>query len=190
MNIRSWIAVAAIAALVVACIPSVYPYYTAKDVSFDPVLLGEWIEDDEHWVFTRHPRKEEAYQLRFTDGDGTDELTATLFTLGEHRFLDVIPDDVELDDNHSVLVAGSVFVGHLVLHVAAIEPRLRMALVEVDWLEDFIEENPKVLSHVVHDDRILLTGQTRELQRFLRKHVDGGELFADYGDLRKTTGVD
>ena len=35
------------------------------------------------------------------------------------------------------------------------------------------------------DDRILLTASAKQLQHFVLKHVEGGELFADYGEMTK-----
>ena len=39
-----------------ACVPSVYPLYTDKDLRFEPVLIGTWAEKpeaDETWTFTK-----------------------------------------------------------------------------------------------------------------------------------------
>jgi hypothetical protein len=172
------------ALLLVACIPSVNPFYRAEDISFDPALIGEWIDGDERWVFERYAG-EDAYQLTFSDGEDTGSMKATLFRLGDHRFLDLVAENIEFADDQWELIDFSVFPGHLVMHVAEIGPQLRMAVFDLDWMEDLLGQNPNALEHTRFDDRILLTGSTRELQRFLKKHVDGGELFpaSDYSEM-------
>ena len=46
MKNRNLIATLGIAALLCSCIPSVNPFYTARDVVSDPRLLGAWQEKD------------------------------------------------------------------------------------------------------------------------------------------------
>jgi len=186
MNTRSVLTVALAGCLLVSCIPSVNPYYRPGDRHFDPALLGEWIDGDEHWTFSSYPDDELAYRLSYADGQASGQVKATLFRLGDEQFIDVIAEDFELADGEWELVAASLFPGHLVLHVESIQPRLTMALIDVDWLGDYLENDPGALSHRIADDRILLTGTTRELQRFLRKHLDGGELFSDYTEFARS----
>lgn len=187
MNYRSTLILAAASLLLVACIPSVYPFFEAEDVTYDPALLGQWVDGREVWTFER-AGNEDYYGLSFTDGNESGVMLATLFTLGEHRFLDVRAAEVDFADDEWELVQMSLFPGHLVFHVEAIEPVLRMSLLDYEWLEDFITANPKALEHFgSEDERIVLTGSTRELQRFLLRHVDGGEMFSDYTELMRRT---
>jgi len=174
--------------LLCACIPSVQPFFTGKDVVFDPALLGEWRAKDKEeepqvWKFGRG--KDKAYALTVTDNDGKKgHFSATLFNLKEHRFLDLIAEDCEFATNQVDLVGVSMIPGHLLVHVAQIEPDLKMAFFDFDWLEHYLKENPKALAHR-GGDGIVLTATTPQLQRFVLKHVDGGELFSDYGELEK-----
>ena len=178
--------------LLTACVPSVDPFYTAEDVVFDPQLVGGWRsadEDDgpEQWKFVEtEPGR--GYRLIVTEEDGRQgEFKATLFKLDDHCFLDLTPTDCSYATNQAQLVAVAMFPGHLVLHVAQIEPSLKLAFMDVDWLEDHLEQNPGALAHrpKEDDDRTLLTANTRDLQRFLLEHLEGGELFADYGELQR-----
>lgn len=181
---------AAAAILLAACIPSVNPFYLSSDIAFDSRLVGEWSDDPERddaerWVF-ESLSEQDAYQLTIIESDGTrGTLRATLFELDNTLFLDLIPNEFEFPDDEVEVIGASLFTGHLVMHVAEIEPRLIMSFFEFEDVGEFLEENPKALSHVVQDDRILLTGKTRELQRFLRKHIDDGWLFDDYSDMTR-----
>lgn len=188
----------AIAALALtACIPSLNPFYTARDVVFDPALIGEWTSKDsgdqsdtpDRWTFERIAGEDndaQGYHLTVTDGEGKQgEFKATLFQLKDHRFLDLIPEDCEYATNQSDLVAFAMFPGHLLIHVKQIEPELKMAFSDFDWLAKHLEDHPKALVHHQEDERILLTASTKQLQRFVLKHVEGGELFPDYGEMTK-----
>lgn len=188
------LALGVVTALVLtACIPSINPFYTPKDVVFEPALFGEWtVKDSEHqperWTFERSDGKDNAraYDLTVIEGDGKQgQFHATLFKLKDHRFLDLIPADCEYATNQCDLVAFSMFPGHLLIHVASVEPELRIALCDFDWLGKYLENHPRMLMHHKEDESILLTASTKQLQRFVLKHVEDGELFSDYGELTR-----
>lgn len=188
MKTKTLIMAASAGLLLSACIPSVEPFFLDKDVVFDPTLLGEWQAKDtknepQHWKFERG--KDKAYALTVTDDEGKQgHFTATLFELKQHQFLDLIADECEFATNQVDLVGFSLIAGHLLVHVAQVEPDLKMAFCDYKWLDEYLKENPKALAHRGGDD-IVLTATTRQLQRFVLKHVDGGELFSDYGELVK-----
>lgn len=179
--------------LLTACIPSVNSFYTDKDVTFIPGLLGEWTtkdtsNDKEHWTFDRG--KNISYALTITDEDGKHgSFIATLFKLKDHQFLDLIPADCAYATDQTDLVAVSMFPGHLLLHIAQIEPDLKLAFCDYDWLRRHLEANPKALAHLqdTNEERILLTAGTRNLQRFVLKHLREGELLSEYGELTKSS---
>lgn len=192
MKTRLWMLAGTAGLLLTACVPSVNPFYTDKDVAFERGLVGSWRsvdEDDgpEQWKFGEAETGRD-YRLTVTEKDGKQgEFRATLFELGDHQFLDLIPTDCSYATNQAELVAVAMVPGHLVLHVAQIEPSLKLAFMDVDWVRKHLEENPRALAHRVGegDQGILLTASTRDLQRFLLKHLEGGQLFSDYGELQR-----
>ncbi|HEX4264138.1 MAG TPA: hypothetical protein VH597_07350 [Verrucomicrobiae bacterium] len=196
MKKRTLLACAAAAVLLAACIPSVNPFYTDKDVVMDQHLFGEWEEsgntnNPEIWKFEQSTNRNE-YNLIVTEGEKTGQFSAHLFKLKEEQFLDLIPTDCNYATNQADLVAYSMFPGHLLVHVRRIEPTLRLEFFDYDWLEKFLEANPKALGHHREGDRIILTADTRALQSFVLKHLGTNELFkaASPGDemVRKTNG--
>jgi hypothetical protein len=70
-----------------------------------------------------------------------------------------------------------MFPGHLLIHVPQIEPTLKLAPFNFDWLEKFLENNPKALEHHQEGDRIILTADTSALQNFVLQHLGTNELF-------------
>lgn len=181
MKARNFIALAAVALLLSACIPSVHPYYTDKDVVFDARLLGEWqpkedSDDPELWKFEQGEDK--SYKLTVTEKkDKHGKFAARLFKLKNRHFLDITPTECELAPDQADLVAAALIPGHLILRVTQIGPELQLAFCDYEWLDKFLKANPNALAHRKQDDTILLTATTRELQRFVLKHSGEGELF-------------
>ena len=187
MKARHFISIAAVALLLSACIPSVHPFYTDKDVIFDARLLGEWqskeqADQPEIWRFEKADDKRYALTVREKEGKH-GKFAACLFTLKNQHFLDITPTECELASDQADLVAASIFPGHLVLRVPQIEPELKLAFCDFDWLKKLLKANPKALAHLEEEKRIVLTASTRELQRFILKHLGEGELFQKPNEL-------
>jgi len=180
-NLRNLIGVAATAVLLAACVPSVHPFYTEKDVVYDARLLGGWQskgkeEDQQTWKFERSGEK--AYKLLVTEkGNKHGEFDAHLFKLKDQLFLDLMPAKCEFAEGQADLVAASIFPGHLLMRVARVEPALQLALMDYDWLAKYLKDNPGSLAHQEEQERLLLTASTRELQGFVQQHLGPGELF-------------
>ena len=192
MKNRNLIATLGIAALLCSCIPSVNPFYTARDVVSDPRLLGAWQEKDKAdkpdvWKF--EGTTNQMYQLTITEKEGKQgEFDAHLFKLKQEYFLDLIPGDCNYATNQADLVAASMFPGHLLVHVSQLDPELKLAFFDFDWLQKHLEKNPKALAHHLEDKRIVLTADTRDLQKFVLKHLD--ELFEKPSEMiRRTNNV-
>ena len=191
MKAKTLIMAGATALCLNACIPSVNPYYTVRDITFDDHLVGEWHSTDgqnepEHWTFERG--ENQSYALRVTDAEGKQgQFKATLFKLDGHQFLDLTATQCEYATNQVDLVACSMIPGHLLIHVAQIEPGLKMSLADFDWLQGYLKAHPKALAHhgKSEDDPMVLTADTRDLQRFVLKHLKEDELFSDYGELKR-----
>ena len=191
MKNRNVIAALGAAALLCSCIPSVNPFYTAGDIVSDPRLLGAWQEKDKPdnpdvWKFEGTTNK--MYKLTITEKEGKQgRFNAHLFQLKQEYFLDLIPDDCNYATNQADLVAASMFPGHLLAHVSQLDPELKLALFDFGWLQKYLEKNPKALAHHQKGDRIVLTADTRDLQKFVLKHLGEGELFEKPGVMIRRT---
>jgi hypothetical protein len=186
MKKRNLIAIIGAAILLVACIPSVNPFYTDKDLVYDPHLVGEWQEKDntnnpEMWTFEQSTNN--AYKLTVVENGKTGEFTAHLFKIKQEQFLDLIPSDCNYATNQADLVAYSMFPGHLIARLPQIEPGLKLAFCDFDWLEKYLTNNPSALAHHMEGNNIVLTADTRDLQMFVLKHLGTNELFKEYGEM-------
>jgi len=182
MKARILIAIAGAAVLLSACIPSVNPFYTAKDVTYDPRLIGTWGEPgktNESWCFEADGTNR--YTLTVTEeNDKSAKFSAVLFKLKGQLYLDTIPEKFELKDDQPTMVGMSLIRGHLLIRVREFEPKLKLDFFDWDWLKKYLEENPKALAHRGigdKDDPMVLTAEPRELQKFVLKHLKDGELF-------------
>ena len=168
--------------LLAGCVvTSVYPFYTAKDVGFDPALVGAWEKTgstnaaNEHWRFEK--AEGQAYKLTVQDKEKPTEFDAYLFKLKGRRFLDLYPR--ERPDNS--------LPPHYLLKVTRIEPTLEMQVLDYDWLTKLIEKHPKAIRHIVVPKKLgedgggdlVLTADTAELQKFILKHEKTPGAFGD-----------
>lgn len=179
------IALIAATALLGACIPSLNPFYTQKDVVFEPKLVGLWQEKektDEPQLWKFEEDKEKVYNLTVTEKEGKQgEFEAHLFKLNEQYFLDIIA--TEIGTNVADLTTASLIPGHLLFRILQFEPELKLAGTDYDWLQKYLKEHPKALAHHVESDRITLTADTRDLQSFVLKHLGEAELFGKPGEM-------
>jgi len=186
MKKTNLIAVSATAILLVACIPSINAFYQDKDVVFDHNLLGQWQEKDntndpEIWTFEQGTNK--GFNLTVLQKGKTGTFSAHLFQLQQERFLDLIPSDCSYATNQADLVSYSMFPGHLLMRVRQTDPELQFAACNYDWLGKYLETNSSALAHHMEGERIVLTADTRDLQKFVLQHMGTNELFQDYGAM-------
>lgn len=188
MKTRNLIAISAAVILLAACIPSVNPFYQDKDVVSDPHLNGEWqdgSDEREVWAFEQTTNK--SYILTVTEQGKTGKFSAHLFKLKDAQFLDLTPADCDYATNQVELVAFSMFPGHLLMRVAQIEPELKMAGWDYDWLGKYLETNSTAIGYHRESDRVVLTDSTENLQNFVLKHMGTNELFKEFGTMVRKT---
>jgi len=141
---------------------------------------------DESWKFEEDGDK--TLKLTITEKEGKKGVfTARLFKLKQERFLDLTPKQCEFDPKQIDLVGASMIPGHLLIRVSQMEPGLKLAFFDADWLKKHLEENPRALAHRGEGEKLLLTAGTAELQKFIMKHLGEGELFDKPGELVRNT---
>jgi hypothetical protein len=174
------LALLGVAVLAGCMVTSVYPYYTERDVVFDPALSGVWADAGstntarENWQFERAEGK--SFKLTVRDANKTTEYAAHLFKLGGHMFIDAA----------SLAEQDDFIPPHYLLKVSHIEPELEMFLMDFNWLKDLLKEKPDAIRHIwvgqkwgkPDSGRPVLTADTAELQAFVLKHVDDTNAFS------------
>jgi hypothetical protein len=165
-------------ALLTGCVvTSVYPYYNEKDLTFDPALVGVWVDngtnsDSESWTFEKLDDK--SYKLIVKENEKNQEHEVHLFRLKGNLFLDLLP----IADKEC---KGEFIPPHYLLRVASIQPTLKLRLLNPKWLADLLKENPRALRHIESgtDKDVLLTADTSELQKFILKNLKTADAWSE-----------
>ena len=178
----------ALMTLLAGCVvTSVYPFYTAKDVVFDPALVGAWAEAgstnaaNDHWRFAR--LNEQAYGLTTVENNKTNGYAAHRFRLKQHFFLDLCPTN-RVEDALPL---------HYLVKIAKTGPKLQVKVLNFEWLAKILEKNPKALRHILvpnepgntNNNQLVLTADTPELQNFILKHINDTNTFGDATELTR-----
>jgi hypothetical protein len=174
------------------CVPSWNPFYTAKDLVFDPALVGTWRPVEakegtkETWAFTKASDK--SYQLAHTDEEGRQaHFEVRLFQLNGSRFLDLFLTKVEGDGLQvNAWATVSLVPAHLLLKVEQIEPALKLAAMNPDSLKTILKQHSDAVAHqVLPEGNIVLTAGTGELQKFILAHLKDKDFFGDPMEMKR-----
>jgi hypothetical protein len=173
------LAVAATAVALAGCITtSIYPYYTEKDLIFDPGLVGKWAKSSESWTFEK--KGDKAYTITLTSGEKTNTLQGHLFKLQGSKCLDLYSEEISSEDPIPPLPT------HMLVRVVQVSPSLKFAHPSHDKIRQLLEENPKLTPHLVlnkeakaEERRVVLSGTTAQLQKFVTRELKSAEFWDD-----------
>ena len=184
--------------LLSGCVPSVNPLYTQNDIVFDPALLGAWGERDEKETWAFEKAGENKYKLRHTDREGrTAVFEVHLVKLQENLFLDLylVDPGAENDLNMNQLAHFGMIVrpAHMFMKVTSLAPTLQIAVLDPDWLKEFLAKNPKAVRHEkrwaptsgADSQEIVLTAETKALQQFILQHINDQKAFGHPSQMQK-----
>ena len=167
-----------------ACVPSLHPLYTEKDLIADPALLGIWTGEDEkeRWRFTQDGPT--AYKLVYIDKESRDsEFSIHILKLGGATFLDFYPGDVKIPQND--FFKAHLLRAHLFLRVTLTSDSLQMSLMKPDWLLNTLKEKPGLIKHEIVEDRVILTAPTGDLQKFIIDNLKTKDVFTEPVKLKR-----
>ena len=189
MKAKTVILIGMLALLAGSCIPSLFPLYTDKDLVVDDRIVGTWGAGEMGtWVIERldykpstdlfssdwsDSKENSTYKLVVIETDGRDtletEFVMHLLVLGEQHYLNFYPVNYELE--HDFLAWHMVEANNF-SKVWIFEDSISLGFFDPAYLEELIEKNRIKISHIRHDNGILLTARTRELQKFILKYGD------------------
>lgn len=175
-----------LATLLTGCWPrSLHPFYTAGDLRAEPRLEGGWKQtpdnggsaEDERMRWTFKALDAQRFELLMSRGQETNAYEARVFELGGTRFLDAFSKTRNVD----------TIPAHHLFQLAEVAPTLQVRALNPDWIAKWLEKHPRSLAHVVaaspeesearDPESIVLTAETRDLQRFVRAHQHDPDFF-------------
>lgn len=170
---------------------SLHSFYQDSDLVADPALVAGWTEQkdnpDDHsdWIFSQQGPK--SYDLKIRDKENTYKFDAHLFQFEGQRYLDLFP----LERGLSTVPA------HHLLKVVELGANLKLAPLDLDWMQKWLRANPTSLDHVAvmdpesrsdrQKDELVLTAPTKALQAFLRQHRAEPEVWGKVMELKKSS---
>jgi hypothetical protein len=167
------------------CLVSLQPLYNDKDLVFESKLLGVWKDTESSISWDCRRDGEKSYQVVFTDEKGRKAtFAAHLLEVEGQRFIDLFPVTSGLRVN--ALLLDHLVPVHTFAHVLSVEPELRFAILDEDWLKKRLAVDPKVLRHERRDDDVVVTASAEELQRFLLANLASKGAFRPTGALRRS----
>jgi hypothetical protein len=173
-----------IAVFMASCfVTSLHPLYTEEDLTFVPELLGTW-ENDEVWIFEKSG--ENVYELTIKEQESkkTGVYETHLVKLGKYLFLDMYPEESELEESfYDIHLVPT----HSFWKVEIEKDVLRLAFMDIEWLEEMIDANKVNIAHVCLEERIVLTALTEELQKFVLKYAEDTDAFPELDEMHRKT---
>ena len=184
MKTCTGILLSVVAVLAAGCVvTSVCPYYTQKDLVYEPAILGNWINEkdaSETWRFEKSEKM--AYRFTLIEARTATVMEAHAFKLQGQLFVDIF----SLEEDIHVIPA------HYLLKVTQLTPVLRMSQLDPEWLKALLAKETTALRHHLiqtgekpEDRRLVLTADTGELQKFIIDHLNTEGAWKDSFELRR-----
>ena len=182
-----YIVLTAMMAMTGCLVSSLHPFYKEKDIYFDPVMTGSWLDGDSClWVIEANmastgimsPEKRDN-KYRITYYEETDQagvFVGTLFQINGIPYVDFYPDPDE-DQCVTDLTSWHEFPTHTLARVQYSKDSILLYWFGEDWLNDLLEHNRIRIKHETVEissdySRHVLTASTDELQKFIRKYAN------------------
>ena len=179
LNLILAIALSVTFILIAGCFPlSLNPFYTEKDVIFNPDFLGVWNNNrtGQTWEFTSVNRNN--YYVEGASG-GSDHFIAHLFKIQDTLYLDVYPE--------GGFANNLMIPTHMIVRVKKTESTLVTSYLNTRWLLQYLKDNPGGISYAFVPDEnepddislglLVLTSSTGDLQRLLIEIQNTEEAF-------------
>ncbi|MDP3025667.1 MAG: hypothetical protein Q8O10_09060 [candidate division Zixibacteria bacterium] len=171
-----------IAMFLANCVPSLHPLFTEKDLVFDPALIGMWVDENgkNTWAFQKSG--DNSYELVYTENESPAKFEAHLVKLEKFLFLDLFPEEPEMKNG---LYKGLLIPVHGFSRIWIEGDLVKLAYLDPDWLKDMIDKKKIKIGHDFIDQGIILTEQTKDLQKFAVKYAEDSKAFSVKTELHR-----
>ena len=171
-------------------VSSLHPFFKEKDKFYDEEMVGTWIDGDSCiWTIQSNSFSEyfmgpeitdDSYRITYyEEQDSPGLFTGSLFQLKGVNYVDFYP---EADKEHCVndFICWHHIPTHTLARVQYNSDSILLYWFAEEWLTELFEQNRIRIKHetIGHPDfpRHLLTASTEELQKFIKKYVNGPKM--------------
>lgn len=168
-------------------VSSLHPFYKTKDIIYDEVIEGEWIDGDSSiWIIHRNyysesfmgeEKPDNSYKVvYYEETNSKSVLKGTLFQLNGVQYIDFLPDP-DHDHCESDMTSIHMLPTHTLARVQFNSDSILLYWYGEDWLNDLLEQNRIKIEHATirtssYTSRHVLTASTDELQKFIEKYAN------------------
>lgn len=148
------------------------PVYTKDVVIYHKSLEGTWLDEDEILLIIS-PGPGKSYYFEYgPDEDGLLlKLRSHFFELEGQLFMDVTLDDKDLRyDRYPATLLGHLVPTHFVGLSTIENNSWTFELLNAQWIDDYLQENPGELEYNDFGDIPLIISDASDVQDFLVKH--------------------
>ncbi len=172
MKIKLSLAVVGLLAMLFAgcLVRSLHPLFTEKELVSYSDLAGSWSQDggnDNSWTFVSTGK---LYRLTHVD----EKKRAATFLVGVGKigtnvFLNSSPEDLGVDERMNDFATVHLIAACAFMKVERHEKNIHLVALDPEWLLQQLQQNPKLISHVMREKEAILTATTEELQKFVAR---------------------
>jgi hypothetical protein len=171
--------------LCAGCVPvALNPFFTPDQWRPAPALLGTWYDEDGDLRWEVTDVESGSYRIRQTwvgELDADDlrppvSLDAHFARFGDRRVLETRLHEIH---NLDATLWARTIPGFTIAVVGTPADTLRLWWLDDDWLKDRLRAGEVSTPHTFAGDRLVLSGDTAELQRLLRQLMGEPEAFAN-----------
>ena len=162
---------------------SLNPFYSEETLINIPELEGEWIDNDHYRINIQSIEGNQQYRMTVQEADGksTAEFSVHAFTLFETTFLDVLAVELKPEISNAYF-AYNLLPTHNVfkLQIIASGAEIRLTPLRTDWTNAVVSSHQiSIPFHAIHENEVLLTASTLELQQLLAYSLQEADAYDD-----------
>jgi hypothetical protein len=151
-------------------VPSLNPLFEEKELVSYSDLTGSWTQEGKGKDLWKFEPDGKHYKLTHTDEEKhTATLIVSVGRIGTNVFMDTWLDDDDNGKNLNQFGAVHLAQVHSFAKLTKDGPTLLLTMMDLEWLDKTLKENPKLIAHVMRKNGPILTASTEELQKFVAK---------------------